>query len=56
VKNLTVANGYLHPSAGASADGGCIRSNGKVFLDHAAVRSCRASAVGARRAAAASMR
>jgi hypothetical protein len=47
VKNLTVANGYLHPSAGASADGGCIRSNGKVFLDHAAVRSCRASAVGA---------
>ena len=47
VKNLTVANGYLHPSAGISADGGCIRSNGKVYLSHAAVRSCRASAVGA---------
>jgi len=47
VKNLTVANGYLHPSVGASAEGGCIRSNGKVYLGHAAVRSCRASASGA---------
>ncbi len=47
VKNLTVANGYLHPAVGSSADGGCIRSNGKVYLSHVAVRSCRASAVGA---------
>ncbi len=47
IKDLTVANGYLHPSVGSSADGGCIRSNGKVYLSHVAVRSCRASAVGA---------
>lgn len=47
VKDLTVANGYLHPSVGSSADGGCIRSSGKVYLSHVAVRSCRASAVGA---------
>jgi hypothetical protein len=47
VKNLTVANGYLHPPFGSSADGGCIRSNGKVYLSHVAVRSCRATAVGA---------
>ncbi len=47
VEDLTVANGYLHPPEGISADGGCIRSNGKVYLDHAAVRSCRAIAAGA---------
>ncbi len=47
LKNLTVANGYLHPSATIAAEGGCIRSSGSVFLDHVAVRSCRASAYGA---------
>ena len=41
------ANGYLHPSATIAAEGGCIRSSGSVFLDHVAVRSCRASAYGA---------
>ena len=47
VNDLTVANGYDHPSLGSTAAGGCIRSNGKVSLRHAAVRSCRAVAVGA---------
>ena len=47
VKALTVANGYLHPSLGTTAVGGCIRSNGAVSLDHTLVRSCRAVSVGA---------
>lgn len=47
VNDLTVANGYDHPSLGSTAAGGCIRSNGKVSLSHAAVRSCRAVSVGA---------
>jgi hypothetical protein len=47
VNDLTVANGYYHPSLGTTATGGCIRSNGKVSLSHAAVRSCRAVSVGA---------
>lgn len=46
VNNLSVANGYLHMPEGLSAYGGCIRSNGMVFLNHAAVRSCHAIASG----------
>ena len=47
VTNLTVANGYLSMPEGLSAEGGCIRSNGKVSLNHVAVRSCHAIASGA---------
>lgn len=47
VNDLSVANGYDHPSFGSTAAGGCIRSNGKVTLSHASVRACRAVAVGA---------
>ena len=47
VNDLTVANGYLHPAFQVTAQGGCIFSNGKLTLSHAAVRSCRAQAVSA---------
>jgi len=45
--DLTVANGYVHPSLGADANGGCISSNGKAYLTRVGVHTCRASAVGA---------
>lgn len=45
--DLTVADGYLHPSLGVKATGGCIHSNGQVYLKNVGVHSCRATAVGA---------
>lgn len=42
VNDLTVANGYLHPSAGIPASGGCIFTYGKLTLSHVGVHSCRA--------------
>lgn len=45
VNDLTVANGYLHPSLGTTASGGCIFSYGKVSLSHVGVRTCQASSV-----------
>lgn len=47
VNDLGVTDGYHHPSFQFTAMGGCIQSNGSVNLDHVAVRTCRASAVGA---------
>ena len=45
--DLTVANGYLHPSLGTEATGGCVHSNGQVYLKNVGVHACRATAVGA---------
>lgn len=47
LNDLTVANGYLHPSVGSPARGGCIVSSGKVYLSHVGVHTCRANGVGA---------
>lgn len=47
LNDLTVAGGYVHPSLGADANGGCISSNGKAYLTGVGVHNCRASAVGA---------
>lgn len=47
LEDLTVANGYVHPSVGAEANGGCISSNGKAYLTRVGVHACRVSAVGA---------
>ncbi|MCW5578284.1 MAG: hypothetical protein KIS89_06560 [Dokdonella sp.] len=47
LNDLTVAHGYVHPSLGAEANGGCISSNGKVYLTRVGVNACRAAAVGA---------
>ncbi|MGN6521196.1 MAG: choice-of-anchor Q domain-containing protein [Dokdonella sp.] len=47
LEDLTAANGYVHPSVGAEANGGCIASNGKAYLTRVGVRACRVSAVGA---------
>lgn len=44
--DLTVSGGYYQASAGQSAYGGCISSNGSVSLTRAAVRSCSAIAGG----------
>lgn len=45
LKNLSVANGYYHPALGVPAYGGCIKSNGKVMLDHVNLHACRATSV-----------
>lgn len=45
LKNLSVANGYYHPSVGVPAYGGCINSSGKVTLDHVSLHACRAASV-----------
>ena len=45
--DLTVADGYYHPSLGVKATGGCIHSNGQVYLQNVGVHACRAAAVGA---------
>ena len=45
LKNLSVVNGQVTTSLGVDALGGCIRSNGSVFLDHVAVQVCRATEI-----------
>lgn len=45
LNDLTVANGYLHPSVGATARGGCIVSSGKAYLTRVGVHGCRAIGV-----------
>lgn len=45
LKDFTVTNGYVHPSLGIAAKGGCIASSGKVYLSHVDVHSCHAVAV-----------
>ncbi|MBS0569206.1 MAG: hypothetical protein JSS28_01225 [Proteobacteria bacterium] len=42
LNDLAVANGYVHPSVGVKAKGGCISSNGSINLDHVSVRYCKA--------------
>jgi len=47
LNDLTVADGYVHPSLGQEANGGCISSNGKAYLTRVGVHACRANAVDA---------
>ena len=42
INDLSVAYGYVHPPVGVAANGGCISSNGSIYLDHAGVRYCKA--------------
>jgi hypothetical protein len=42
LNDLSVANGYVHPSVGVEAKGGCISSNGSIYLNDVAVRYCKA--------------
>lgn len=45
--DLTVSDGYFHPSEGIPASGGCIVSNGSVFLSQVGVHACHTHTVNA---------